>query len=253
MTEKKMTGYPSVDKPWLKYYTQEQINAPLPHMSAYEYLKKQNADRMDYLAIDSEVGCYTYGELFNQIDATAASLWSMGLCKGKNVLAMFPALPHESFLFYGVDAVGSALCQIAPLYTATEVCTYVNRIDAKLFFVFDYILTSEMEQMLYANTQLQHIVVVNFTPLQGRDKRTISWEDFIEIGKGSKLPEIHRDNANDVLFFASTGGTTGTPKSVMLSDDSFNLAVHQYISSPLPYEPGHKCLRMFSIYSGAIS
>ena len=29
-TEKKMTGYPSIDKPWLKYYTEDAINAQLP-------------------------------------------------------------------------------------------------------------------------------------------------------------------------------------------------------------------------------
>ena len=28
--EKKLTGYPSIDKPWLKYYSEEAINAPLP-------------------------------------------------------------------------------------------------------------------------------------------------------------------------------------------------------------------------------
>lgn len=147
-TEKELTGYPSIDKPWLKYYTKEQINAPLPHMTAYEYLKQQNAGRLDYLAIDSEVGDYTYRELFAQIDATAAALWAMGIQKGKQVLSMFPVLPHESFLFYGIDAVGAALCQLAPQYTALEVCNYANRIDADLFFVFDFILTPEMEQML---------------------------------------------------------------------------------------------------------
>lgn len=42
MEEKKLTGYPSIDKPWLKYYTEEQINAPLPHMTAYDYLRQQN-------------------------------------------------------------------------------------------------------------------------------------------------------------------------------------------------------------------
>ncbi len=29
LTEKKLTGYPSIDKPWLKYYKQEYIDAPL--------------------------------------------------------------------------------------------------------------------------------------------------------------------------------------------------------------------------------
>ena len=251
--EKKLTGYPSIDKPWLKYYTEEQINAPLPHMTAYEYLKTQNADRLDYLAIDSEVGNYTYGELFAQIDATAKALWAMGIRKGKNVLSMFPVLPHESFLFYGIDAVGAALCQIAPQYTAAEVCNYANRIDADLFFVFDYILTPEMEQMVYANTKVRHIVVVNFMPLQGRDAHTISWGDFIVSGKDVTLPEIHRDPSGDVLFFASTGGSTGEPKCVMYSDDSFNLAVHQYIQSPNIYIPAQKWLRMWPVFSAAAS
>ena len=65
-----MTGYPSIDKPWLKYYTEEQINAPLPHMTAYEYLRQQNAGREDLQAIDSAFGNYTYCELFGMIDRT---------------------------------------------------------------------------------------------------------------------------------------------------------------------------------------
>lgn len=28
--EKELTGYPSIDKPWLKYYSGVSINAPLP-------------------------------------------------------------------------------------------------------------------------------------------------------------------------------------------------------------------------------
>ena len=251
--EKKLTGYPSIDKPWLKYYTEEQINAPLPHMTAYEYLKTQNADRLDYLAIDSEVGNYTYGELFAQIDATAKALWAMGIRKGKNVLSMFPVLPHESFLFYGIDAVGAALCQIAPQYTPAEVCNYANRIEADLFFVFDFILTPEMERMVYERTKVRHIIVVNFMPLQGRDQRTMSWDAFMAQGQDVTLPEIHRDPANDVLFFASTGGSTGEPKCVMYSDDTFNFAAHWYFQSPHFYAPTQKWLRLWPIFSGSAS
>lgn len=253
MDKKALTGYPSIDKPWLKYYTEEQINAPLPHMTAYEYLKQQNAGRLDYLAIDSEVGNYTYRELFAQIDAAAAALWAMGIQKGKQVLSMFPVLPHESFLFYGIDAVGAALCQLAPQYTALEVCNYANRIDADLFFVFDFILTPEMEQMIYQSTKVRHIIVVNFMPLQGRDERTIAWDAFIAQGKDVILPEIHRDPAKDVLFFASTGGSTGEPKCVMLTDNCFNIAVHQYLNFDLGYFPSDKWLRLWPIFSASAS
>ena len=250
MEEKKLTGYPSIDKPWLKYYTEEQIHAPLPHMTAYEYLKTQNAERLDYLAIDSEMGCFTYGELFAQIDATAKALWAMDIQKGKNVLSMFPVLPHESFLFYGIDAVGAAQCQIAPQYTPAEVCNYANRIDADLFFVFDFILTPEMERMVYENTKVRHIIVVNFMPLRGRDRRTMDWDTFMALGKDTTLPQIYRDPAKDVLFFASTGGSTGEPKCVMYSDDSFNLGAIQTLDSPLPYKQKHKWLRLWPIFSG---
>lgn len=242
--EKKLTGYPSIDKPWLKYYTEEQINAPLPHMTAYEYLKSQNADRLDYTAIDSEIGCFTYGELFAQIDATAKALWAIGIQKGKHVLSMFPVLPHESFLFYGIDAVGAALCQIAPLYTPAEVCNFANRVDADLFFVFDFILTPQMEQMVYETTKVRHIIVVNFTPLQGRDERTIAWDAFIAMGREIILPEIHRDPAGDVLMLGCTSGSTGVPKCVMLSDNCFNIAVHQYLNCAIEYIPGDSMLRV---------
>lgn len=250
MEEKKLTGYPSIDKPWLKYYKQAHIDAPLPHMTAYEYLKTRNAERLDYTAIDSEVGQYTYRELFAAIDATAAALWSMGIRKGKKVLSMFPVLPHESFLFYGVDAVGAALCQIAPQYTAEEVCNSANRIDADLFFVFDYILTHEMEQAVYQNTKVRSIVVVNFAPMQNRDQRTMAWEAFLELGRGVTLPRIHRDPA-DLLFLASTGGSTGEPKSVMLSADCFNIAVHQYLSSDLDFRDGDRWMRLWPIFSAS--
>lgn len=251
--ERKLTGYPSVDKPWLKYYTKEQIEAPLPHMTAYEYLKSQNATRLDYLAIDSEIGCFSYRELFAQIDATAAALWAMGIQKGKNVLSMFPVLPHESFLFYSIDAVGAAMGQIAPQYTSVEVCSFANCICADLFFVFDPILTSEMERMVYETTNVRHIITVGFASLMNRDDRTIPWDMFIARGKDVALPKIHRDPSADALFFASTGGSTGEPKRVMYSDDSFNFTVHQTLHSPLPYSAADKWLRMWPIFSGAAS
>lgn len=251
MEEKKLTGYPSIDKPWLKYYTEEQINAPLPYLTAYEYLKKQNAKRLDYLAIDSEEGKYTYRELFAQIDATAAALWAMGIQKGKTVLSMFPVLPHESFLLYGIDAVGAALYQIPPRYTAPEVCNYINGIDADLFFTFDFVLTPELEQMVYQRTKVRHIIVVNFKPLHERDERTIAWVNFMAKGEHTVLPEIQRDPAKDVLLFTSTGGSTGEPKCVMYSDNAFNLTVHQTLHSPLPFQPKEKWLRLWPLFSAS--
>ena len=30
MEEKQLSGYPSIDKPWLKYYSEDAIDTPIP-------------------------------------------------------------------------------------------------------------------------------------------------------------------------------------------------------------------------------
>lgn len=38
MTEQNLTGYPSIDRPWRKYYSEEALDAPLPEGSMYDYM-----------------------------------------------------------------------------------------------------------------------------------------------------------------------------------------------------------------------
>jgi len=40
--EGELTGYPSIDKPWLKYYSEEAKKTPLPKHTVYEYIKLSN-------------------------------------------------------------------------------------------------------------------------------------------------------------------------------------------------------------------
>ena len=51
-TEKELTGYPSIDKPWLKYYDEKAINTPLPKCNMYEYLYQCNNDYLDNTALN---------------------------------------------------------------------------------------------------------------------------------------------------------------------------------------------------------
>lgn len=59
MEEKKLTGYPSIDKPWLKYYSEEAVTAPLPECTIYEYLWKCNKNHLNDIAEDFFARMYT--------------------------------------------------------------------------------------------------------------------------------------------------------------------------------------------------
>ena len=37
-----LTGFPSIDKPWLKYYSEEAIHTPLPQKTLCRYLYENN-------------------------------------------------------------------------------------------------------------------------------------------------------------------------------------------------------------------
>ena len=39
-----LTGYPSIDKPWLKYYSEEALWAELPTGSMFDYVFRRNAE-----------------------------------------------------------------------------------------------------------------------------------------------------------------------------------------------------------------
>lgn len=242
------TGFGSLDKPWLKFYTEEHINDEIPHMTVYEYLKKLNENNLDTIAIDSMEGKYTYKELEELIDLTAAALHKKGIKKGKKVLVMLPPLSHESILFYATTTIGGAIGYIPPQSTSQEVCETINNLDFDEFIVFDYLLTPEMEHEIYEKTKLNSIINVNFMPMNNRDSRTIAWQDFLNTGKNYTLPNIEV-KPEDLAFIAKTGGSTGTPKSVLLDHNCFNIAIHQYLNSDLAYDQKDRWLRLWPLFS----
>lgn len=244
------TGYSSVDKPWLKYYKDKCICDEIPYMTVYEYLKKSNADRLDYIAIEGEEGIYTYRELFEIIDNVAMALHQMGIGKDKKVMMMLPPTSYESILFYGVDKAGGVITEVPTQSNISDVVNKINKFDIDMLFISNLILTKEIETELYQKTKIKNIVTIGEIEKETYDKNTISWLEFLEQGQGTELITIDR-NPDDLLFIASTGGTTGEPKSVMLSDNCFNTAVHQYLHSDLDYCAGDRWLRLWSLFSAS--
>lgn len=52
MKNENLTDYPSIDKPWLKYYSKEAVNALLPECTVYEYLYENTKDYLGDIALE---------------------------------------------------------------------------------------------------------------------------------------------------------------------------------------------------------
>lgn len=84
---KKLTGYPSIDKPWLKYYSDEAINAPLPECTMWQYIYDNNKDFPNDIALRYYGSKTTYGQLFESVMRAASAFWSTMIGYYKNETA----------------------------------------------------------------------------------------------------------------------------------------------------------------------
>ena len=106
MTEKK-TGYPSIDKPWQKYYSNEAISSSLPDMSMYAYILERNKDSLDDIALNYCNRNITYRELFRNIDLVADALSASGIKKGDRVGVCVLTSPEAIYLLYAINKIGA--------------------------------------------------------------------------------------------------------------------------------------------------
>lgn len=246
-----LTGFPSLDKVHLAFFKKEHIERPLPYMTATEYLKKQNENNLDLIAIDCKEGLISYGKLFETIDKTTMSLHKMGVKKGNLIVGMLPAdTPHELYLLYGACQAGSAVSFMVQKTPNDTICKNINELPTEYFFISNDDFSIKMEEDIYRNTNIKNIINISQNPLAHKDKRTISWQEFIKIGEDYQMSQINR-SPYDLLFMAKTGGSTGEPKNVMINDNGFNIMVHQLLNSELNYHVGDKWLRVWSLFSAS--
>lgn len=75
------TGYPSIDKPWTKYYSEDEKNVTIPEGSMFDYLYKRNSQYLNDIAIEYYGKKITYKEFFNQIELCCRNLSALNIKK----------------------------------------------------------------------------------------------------------------------------------------------------------------------------
>ena len=112
--EKNMTGYASIEKPWLKWFTQEQLDLEFAPMSMYQMMYRHNWGHEHENALSYFGNIITYGELFARIDKTAKAFLSIGVKKGDVVMMSLSNIPEATYIFYAVNRIGAVLNTFDP-------------------------------------------------------------------------------------------------------------------------------------------
>ena len=252
MTAQNLTGYPSIDKPWLKYYTEEAVNAPLPECTAYDLVYRGNAEHLNDVALIYFDRKITYGRLFEEIENTASAFSAQGIRRGDIVILCLVNMPETVFALYALDKLGAVANLVDPRTNPEQLTSYINECGAKLILTVD--LAYPVIRQAAKGTTAGKIVAVSPSNSMPPFKRAvyqmknkapdlfpgdIGWADFIGRGAGS-APEYAQYEKGRCFIIAHTGGTTGVPKGVMLSDDNINAVAHGYRFIDVPFTRGHK-------------
>lgn len=236
---KEMTGYPSVDRPWLKYYSEEAINAPLPECSIYEYMYENNKDYPKDIAIIYYGRKISYAELFSNIDQTAKAFQAIGVQEEEIVTVALPSIPEALYVVYALNKIGAVANMIHPLAGKNEIINYLNEVSSKVAIVFDK--TVEILNEEISKTMVKHAIVVSagdslpFGLKQAymlKNKTVVcngiysKWKTFIKGGEKTELKPCKKE-CTSMAIISHTGGTTGEPKGVMCSDTSIVAEIWQ--------------------------
>jgi long-chain acyl-CoA synthetase len=223
---------PTPDRPWLRFYGDVPATIDYPRVTLYEAVRATAERLPDAVAWDFFGTEATYRELIESIDRCADALASLALEAGDRLLISMPTAPAGVIAFYAANKLGVVPALIHPLSTAAEIEQYLNASGARVALTLDafYRVFAQVKPQ----RPLSHLVLARigdylswpkrfgFWLTKGRkikaipdDPRVRWWRDLMaELHPNVPAAAASTDDAAAILF---SGGTTGTPKAIVLA------------------------------------
>ena len=224
------------NKPWLKFYGQVPHSLDYPRISMYEAVKLSAQQRPDEPAYDFLGYTSTYRRFLTEIDHCADALAAVGLQKGDKITISMPTSPQGIICFYAANKLGAVSSMIHPLSTAKEIEFYLNTAKSRFALTLDafYAKFKEVKERTPLKTLILARIPDYLSPLKrigfnltvGRkipkvppDPMVKWWSDLMR-GSYPPAPKV-QVNTDDLAVILYSGGTTGVPKGIMLSNMNF--------------------------------
>ena len=208
----------------------------------------------------------TYSELIREIEVCARALKTLGIGPGDKLTIAMPNCPQAIYLFYAVNRVGGIANMIHPLSAEKEIEFYLNESASVAAITLDQFYDKFAN--IRKNTGIRNLIItsiadalspamkVGYALTQGRkipklppNAPVIGWKKFKELSTGCHdyAVKCHGEDPAVILY---SGGTTGTTKGIVLTNQNFNALGQQVVAANPMFRPGDKMLAAMPIFHG---
>ncbi len=240
-----------------------------PECSMYELVNKKAKECPNNYAIEFEGKKTTYKQLFQQIDFFAQVLIANGIKKGDCISVISINTPQVIVMIYAANRIGAVVNMIHPLLSPIEMKNFIQNTNSVAILILDQIYP-KLEKVEWDDgfnptiilTRIVDALPVVIKPLflmkakinitLNPNHKTVYWNDYINKSnaKNTVLP-ADTGKASDLAMIMYSGGTSGTPKGVMLSNLNLNsYAVISYETTSTVNPVGKKSLAILPLFHG---
>ena len=253
----------SSERVWMKHYPPESLNAKCPRMKVYSFLKECNKDRPNHPILYYYGAKITVRDLLERIDRCADAFAALGVKKGDTVSLLSASTPESIISLYALNKMGAIVNAIDPRMDVKSITRMICSSGSQILMAID-IAYPKVAKILRDINQKHIIIQSAATSLPLLKKIAmklatrsaipygkcgiISWDTFMKGAKNGKAVEAEYEGDATVAI-TYTGGTTGFPKGVMLTNDSMNAVAFNFIHAGIVYEVGQRFLGIMPIFS----
>lgn len=297
-----MTGYASIDKPWLKYYKKENMNIPVEDMSNYSYFLQMTSEfPKDTVLLNYYGKEYTVEDIKNEVQKYLKKFVSMGLKKGDTISMIMLDVPEVLFMWYAATHLGITSNMIKFDETSERIKYMLDLTKSKYVFASGVpFIVQNLDGALKNNPNVEKAIICDLTeslplPLQARmlfdeiklanqvkqsmvenktisikenlkniknqlnslnedkakinqiisnDKRYEKFSDWLkDTPKNVAIPSIE-DVGKEISVIVYTGGTTGSPKGVKLTNNNLNHMANAFYQGDETFRLGKSALNI---------
>ena len=253
--------------PWYNVYHDAKKHLRYPNCSLYSHIVEAakrfpSRPALNYFGKD-----ITYTELMERIDDTTRALLGYDISEGDTVTICMPNTPEAIAMIYAANRIGAIASMIHPLSAENEIKRYLEISDSKMMLTID--MTLEKVENIISDTRVKKVIVASagssmpvvkkgaykYIVARGQKKTTESnrfttWKKFIARGEDTPIKITAKVSGRDVAAILYSGGTTGEPKGILLTNNAVNAIAIQAMEFLGDIDENDSLLAILPIFHG---